>query len=77
MTAEFAKKAASLILEKDEENVPARRFLVLNGSVGDVPAVAHHCDILMKVDPVRSKYWAFKRQIWDRVQHESKMEKSE
>lgn len=61
---ERAKQAALLFLSHDEDNVAALRFLVLNGSADDKVDVGERCDALMRLDPVRAKYWAYKRQKW-------------
>lgn len=62
--ADRAKQAARLFLSHDAENVTALRFLVMNGDPDDKLDVVKRCDALMRLDPVRVKYWAFKRQKW-------------
>lgn len=55
---EAVKRKALDCLKVDAGCVPARRFLVLNGSLAEAGAVSQHCELLASgVDPVRKKYW--------------------
>lgn len=52
---ESAREFASNVLKRDPACVSARRFLVLTSQ--DPHEVQEHCQILMSIDKIRSKYW--------------------